>query len=321
MVQTGCVTEESERITLDNGCGLSTLNQIKWTEGGCPPDVPCRNPTPGIPSENPCEIIGDHGEFQYDSVMDCYNEAILFETTEEIQLAVTELGTSWKRNKTGLSKHTAVRASVAYGAPGMPDNVCDHDVPCNVSVLPSTFHSEDSTLVSKTFLQEDKDFISETMTKPVFTIQEKGHKVTRDRVPRLRGNLAETREIIYAINAGGEAHVDINGIHYRRDPLHGKIGTASDYGKQLIIGRVHKNDQILYQSERYHHSTFGYEIPVNRDGEYVLVLKFSEVYFNSPGMKVSNVFDNCVAYLINILNIFIRLTKKKKRFHPNVAVY
>ena len=75
-------------------------------------------------------------------------------------------------------------------------------------------------------------------------------------------------------------------VKYERDPLFGKVGTASDYGKQLLIGRVNEKDQILYQTERYHHSTFGYDIPVKEDGNYVLVLKFSEVYFNAPNMKV-----------------------------------
>lgn len=93
-------------------------------------------------------------------------------------------------------------------------------------------------------------------------------------------------EVIYAINAGGESHVDSNGVRYMRDPLMGKVGTASDYGKQLIIGRVNNVDQILYQTERYHHSTFGYDIPINKDGDYVMVLRFCEVYFNSPNMKV-----------------------------------
>lgn len=106
-------------------------------------------------------------------------------------------------------------------------------------------------------------------------------------------------EVIYAINAGGEAHVDSDGIHYRRDPLHGRIGTASDYGKQLIISRVPRTDQVLYQTERYHHATFGYEIPVNRDGNYVLVLKFCEVYFSSPEMKViALTFKICISSFI-----------------------
>lgn len=92
-------------------------------------------------------------------------------------------------------------------------------------------------------------------------------------------------KVVFAVNAGGEAHTDVHGIQYQRDPL--KIGIASDYGKHLLsVGRVHPNDQILYQTERYHHSTFGYDIPINEDGDYVMVLKFCEVYFNAPNMKV-----------------------------------
>ncbi|XP_054714248.1 malectin-A-like [Uloborus diversus] len=116
-------------------------------------------------------------------------------------------------------------------------------------------------------------------------------------------------DVIYAINAGGESHVDSHGIHYRRDPLHGRIGTASDYGKQLIISRVPKTDQILYQTERYHMATFGYEIPVNRDGHYVLVLKFCEVYFASPGMKVFDVTLNGVHTVVSDLDIFAKVGK------------
>lgn len=64
-------------------------------------------------------------------------------------------------------------------------------------------------------------------------------------------------QVIYAVNAGGEAHTDTNGIRYERDPLAGRVGIASDYGKRLLIGRVPPNDHILYQTERYHTSTFG----------------------------------------------------------------
>lgn len=95
-------------------------------------------------------------------------------------------------------------------------------------------------------------------------------------------------DVIYAVNSGGDAFIDSYNIRYSRDPLMGKVGTPSDYGKQLLIARVNHNDQILYQTERYHHSTFGYDIPISEDGDYVMVLKFSEVYFNSPNMKVRN---------------------------------
>ncbi|XP_014220122.1 malectin-A-like [Trichogramma pretiosum] len=114
-------------------------------------------------------------------------------------------------------------------------------------------------------------------------------------------------EAIYAINAGGDAHIDIHGIRYARDPLMGKVGTASDYGKQLIIGRVDPADQILYQTERYHHSTFGYDIPVSEDGDYVLILKFSEVYFNSPNMKVFDIVLNGDHTVVTELDIFERV--------------
>lgn len=99
--------------------------------------------------------------------------------------------------------------------------------------------------------------------------------------------LSTNLKVLYAINAGGYDHIDKNGIHYDADPL--TVGTASDYGNHLLlIGRVPEQDDILYRTERYHTSTFGYNIPVSGDGKYALVLKFCEVYFNDANMKVGN---------------------------------
>merc|ERR1719225_1692731 len=83
-----------------------------------------------------------------------------------------------------------------------------------------------------------------------------------------------------------------------------KHGTPSDYGKQLLIGRVAQQDQILYQTERYHTSTFGYDMPVHGDGDYLLILKFSEVYFNAPNMKVFDVVLNGDLTVTSDLDIF-----------------
>ncbi|CAF3720427.1 unnamed protein product [Rotaria sp. Silwood1] len=55
--------------------------------------------------------------------------------------------------------------------------------------------------------------------------------------------------VVFAVNCGGEAHTDINGIKYRKDYL--KAGINSDYGRNLNINRVPKEDMILYQTERY----------------------------------------------------------------------
>jgi len=92
-------------------------------------------------------------------------------------------------------------------------------------------------------------------------------------------------DVIWAVNCGGDSHTDIHGIRYQEDKQ--SVGISSDYGKSLIIQRVVPQDQILYQTERYNMNTFGYEIPITKDGDYVIVLKFSEVWFTSPNQKVS----------------------------------
>jgi len=71
---------------------------------------------------------------------------------------------------------------------------------------------------------------------------------------------------------------------YQADPI--SDGEASDYGKSLNILRVHPQDAILYQTERYHSTHFSYDLPLREDGDYALVLKFCEVWFNAPNQKV-----------------------------------
>ena len=81
--------------------------------------------------------------------------------------------------------------------------------------------------------------------------------------------------------------MDRFGIRYKADNNH--IGISSEFGRSLIISGVGHEDMILYQTERYHTSSFSYNIPIDEDGEYVLVTKYSEVYFNHPGGKVGRV--------------------------------
>lgn len=114
-------------------------------------------------------------------------------------------------------------------------------------------------------------------------------------------------EVVYAINAGGDDHVDEHGVHYERDPLMDqRIGIASDYGKNLMrIGRVQQHaDEQLYQTERYHTATFGYELPVRADGAYLLQLKFCEVYFGAANLKVFDVLLNQEHTVVADLDIF-----------------
>ncbi len=107
----------------------------------------------------------------------------------------------------------------------------------------------------------------------------------------LVSRIAGLGEIIFALNAGGESHTDSNGVRYRRDYL--ADGVPSDYGRSLDIQRVPQQDKILYQTERYATETFGYTIAMpSGDGDYVLWLKFSEVWFNAPGQKVFDIAIN-----------------------------
>ncbi|CAH1801628.1 unnamed protein product [Owenia fusiformis] len=96
-------------------------------------------------------------------------------------------------------------------------------------------------------------------------------------------------DVLHAVNCGGGSHTDILGINYQEDDDPSREGTTSDYGKSLVIQRSPTPDMILYQTERYHHSDFSYEFPAPKDGDYVLVLKFCEVWFTANNQKVFDV--------------------------------
>ncbi|XP_039240061.1 uncharacterized protein LOC113984311 isoform X2 [Pipra filicauda] len=80
----------------------------------------------------------------------------------------------------------------------------------------------------------------------------------------------------------------------------------SDYGMKLPILRSNAEDQILYQTERYNEETFGYEVPIKEEGDYVLVLKFAEVYFAQSQQKVFDVRLNGHV-VVKDLDIFDRV--------------
>lgn len=103
-------------------------------------------------------------------------------------------------------------------------------------------------------------------------------------------NPTDSARAIWALNAGGGPHRSVDGVAYNGD-VADMPGTMSDHGVQHIplLARVHPQDRILYQTERYHYDNFGYNIPIHRNGDYVISLKFSEVYFRSSNQKVFDV--------------------------------
>ena len=95
-------------------------------------------------------------------------------------------------------------------------------------------------------------------------------------------------KVIAAINCGGSEYTDSNGVKYEEDKFFNG-GTSSDHGLSFTIKNT--DDEILYQTERWSSETLTYSLPLkpNINGKYVLILKFSEVYFNNKGEKIFNV--------------------------------
>ena len=95
-------------------------------------------------------------------------------------------------------------------------------------------------------------------------------------------------KVIVAVNCGGDEYIDSNGVKYEADNYFNS-GTSSDHGLSFTIQNT--DDEMLYQTERWSSQTLTYSLPLksNINGKYVLILKFSEVYFNSKGEKVFNV--------------------------------
>ena len=95
-------------------------------------------------------------------------------------------------------------------------------------------------------------------------------------------------KVVAAINCGGNEYTDSNGIKYEADKYFNR-GTSSEHGINFNIKNT--DDQILYQTERWNSETLTYSLPLksNINGKYVLILKFSEVYFNHKGEKIFNV--------------------------------
>lgn len=110
--------------------------------------------------------------------------------------------------------------------------------------------------------------------------------------------------VLLAINCGGDAFKDSKDIEYMEDS-YVEGGQSSDFGSQFDIKNT--NDQTVYQTERWSQSDIVYKLPIP-EGKYVLVLKFSEVYFNNMNEKVFDVYIGDKKVIQNI-DIFAKVGK------------
>lgn len=93
-------------------------------------------------------------------------------------------------------------------------------------------------------------------------------------------------KVKYAVNCGGLETVTNDGVRYHSDTGF-SAGVVSDHGKSSSIKLTSTPE--IYQTERYATSDFSYSIPITEPGNYVLILKFSEVWFNSEQQKIFSV--------------------------------
>ena len=90
--------------------------------------------------------------------------------------------------------------------------------------------------------------------------------------------------ILIALNAGGNNYTASDGTQYKSDASSGWVTGGTAYSSSAAIANT--NDDVLYQTERY--GDFSYSIPLNND-DYNLILKFAEIYQDTPGSRIFNV--------------------------------
>lgn len=114
----------------------------------------------------------------------------------------------------------------------------------------------------------------------------------------------KVENVILAINCGGEAFTDSRGIQYKEDS-YVEGGQSSDFGSQFEIKNT--KDQSPYQTERWSEGDITYSLPLT-DGKFVVVLKFSEVYFNNANEKIFDVYIGKKKVLSSV-DIFAKVGK------------
>jgi hypothetical protein len=98
--------------------------------------------------------------------------------------------------------------------------------------------------------------------------------------------------VIWTINAGGPKYTDQQGIVYRGNT---QSTTGRAYTTTAAIAGT--TDDRLYQSERY--GDFSFAIAV-ANGDYLVTLKFAEIYYTQPGKRVFNVLLEGVKVISNL---------------------
>jgi hypothetical protein len=108
-----------------------------------------------------------------------------------------------------------------------------------------------------------------------------GIEVSKGSNPLDGGPVPVPDEGMFAVNAGGSQYGGADGTVYEADTW---FSGGNTYTTTAAIAGT--TDDRLYQSERY--GNFSYAIPVD-NGDYLVTLKFAEIYWLQVGQRVFNV--------------------------------
>ena len=109
-------------------------------------------------------------------------------------------------------------------------------------------------------------------------------------------------ETVFALNAGGNVYTDKAGVTYSADKYY-QGGRTWNTSSSIAA----TEDDSLYRSERY--GNFSYAIPVS-NGNYVVTLKFAEIYWSSANRRIFKVKIGGQEVLSN-LDIFAKVGKNR----------
>jgi len=86
------------------------------------------------------------------------------------------------------------------------------------------------------------------------------------------------------------------------------VANYQDNDETRDVNIKYTNDQKVYLSERHAEFTFFYEIPIEKPGVYVLILKFAEMYFNEPNKRIFNILFGDTR-VVQDIDIFAKVGK------------
>ncbi|KAM3134911.1 hypothetical protein pb186bvf_012911 [Paramecium bursaria] len=117
------------------------------------------------------------------------------------------------------------------------------------------------------------------------------------------------KKVLFAINCGApSAHKGQSGIQYEKDVQSDPDTVVADYNQNTEVSSQtikFTREPDIYLTERHAYKSFSYQVPLQKEGTYVLILKFAEMYFSQPNKRVFNVKFGQKRVITN-LDVFAR---------------